>query len=426
MDNVFFHIDMDAFYASVEQLDDTSLRNKPVIIGGSGKRGVVSTCSYEARVFGIRSAMPIEEARKKCPSGIFLPCRMERYIEVSNQIMEILKQFSPEVNVVSVDEAYLNMTGTSLIFGQPEEAAKKLKSKIKSIKPQSKALHPAPSAHVPQQSCEVRVRDPLFPHSEIKETAGLTVSVGIAGNRMMAKLASEFGKPDGLFRIEQGKEIEFLDSIKLKNLYGIGKKTLERLNQGGIYEIKQLRLYSKKMLSGMLGSAVLAEYIYKAVRGEDPGVWNDNPKSKSIGSEITFEEDIMSEDLLKQELLDFAQHLMFRLNDSEYVSKTVAIKIKYFDFLVTTAQTTLPDNISCSDEIYKTLAALLDKKLDRSKPVRLIGASLNGLEKREYSSQIDLFENNIIKKREVEKAVQALSKKKPELKIFKAAAIKKK
>ena len=388
MDNVFFHIDMDAFYASIEQLDNAALRNKPVIVGGMGKRGVVATCSYEARVFGVRSAMPVEEARKKCPSGIFVPCRMERYIEVSNQVMELLNQFSPEVNVISIDEAYLNMTGTNLIFGKPEEAAVKLKSKI-------------------------------------KEVTGLTVSVGIASNRMMAKLASDYKKPDGLYHIKYGEEIEFLDSLKLKDLHGIGKKTLERFHQSGISEIKQLRLYSKKMLSGILGSSAMAEYLFKAVRGEDPGVWNNNPKSKSIGNEITFEEDIQSEDLLKSELLDIAQHIMFRLNDSGYVSKTVSIKIKYFDFLTTTAQTTLENNISCSDEIYKTLVTLLDKKLDRSKPVRLIGASLLGLEKREYSSQIDLFENNTIKKREVEKAVQKLSNKRPELKIFKATVIKK-
>ena len=399
MDNVFFHIDMDAFFASVEQLDNVSLRNKPVIVGGIGKRGVVSTCSYEARAFGIRSAMPVATARKKCPNGIFIPARMKRYIEVSNQIMEILKQFSPEVNVISIDEAYLNMTGTTLIFGEPEEAAKKLKLKI-------------------------------------KESLGLTVSVGIACNRMMAKLATDYGKPDGIYQIKQGKEIEFLDSIKLKELHGIGKKTLSMLNNSGIYEIKQMRLYSKKILSGIVGSTALADYLYKAVRGEDPGVWNDNPKSKSIGNEITFEEDIENEDLLKIELLDIAQHLMFRLNSSGYVSRTVSIKIKYFDFLTVTAQVSLSDNIRCSDEIYKTLVSLLEKKLDRSKPVRLIGASLLGLEKREYSSQIELFENleqpgpgsagNIKKKQEVEKAVQKLSAKKPEIKIFRAAAIKKK
>ena len=389
MDNIFFHIDIDAFYASVEQLDNIALKNKPVIVGGMGKRGVVSTCSYEARAFGVKSAMPIEEARKKCPDGIFLPCRMKRYTEVSTQVMELLEQFSPEINVISIDEAYLNMTGTTLIFGQPEEAAKKLKSKI-------------------------------------KEATGLTVSVGIACNRMMAKLASDHGKPDGLYYIKQGMEIEFLDSLKLKDLHGIGKKTIERLNQSGISDIKQLRLYSKKILSGILGSPILAEYIYEEVRGKYPGVWNDNPKSKSIGNEITFEEDIKSEDLLKAELLDISQHLMFRLNNSGFVSRTVAIKLKYFDFMATTGQATLENNISCSDEIYKTLVILLDKKLDRSKPVRLIGASLLGLEKKEYSSQICLFENNLVKKREVEKAVQKLSEKKPEIKIFKAATIKKK
>ncbi len=385
MDNVFFHIDMDAFFASVEQRDNPELRGKPVIVGGTGPRGVVSTCSYEARVFGVRSAMPSAEAKKRCPAGIFVRGRMNRYHQVSQQIMGILTQFSPEVNVVSVDEAYLDMTGTGLIFGTPFDAAVKLKS-------------------------------------EIREKTGLTVSVGIAYNRMLAKLASEHGKPDGLFEIEKGKEIEFLDSVKLKDLWGIGEKTLSRLHDLGITEIRQLRLYSEKLLSEMLGENSAA-YLYKTVRGIDPGIWNSSPRSRSISSEVTFEKDTKSEAFLKRELLDISRQLMFRLIDSGYLSRTVSIKIKYFDFSAITAQSTLSGNIRCSDEIYKTLINLLDAKLDRSRPVRLIGASLMSLESRENSSQLDLFEDNYSKKGEVEKAVQALSKKKPGIKIFKATLI---
>jgi len=385
MDNVFFHVDMDAFYAAIEQLDNPELRGKPVAVGGTGTRGVVSTCSYEARVYGVRSAMPAGEAKKRCPNCIFVPVRMNRYMSVSRSIMEILHSFSPVVNKVSIDEAYLDMTGTSLIFGTPLEAAAKLKA-------------------------------------EIREKTGLTISVGIAENRMLAKLASEYGKPDGLYQIEKGKEIQFLDSVKLKDLWGVGKKMLQRLNELGISEVRQLRSYSKKMLIGMLGENA-AEYIYKTVRGEDPGIWNNCPKSRSISSETTFDKDITDIRILKKELLDISQQLMFRLMETGCSSRTTAIKIKYHDFESITAQKTIRAGIMCSDEIYKALQELLESRLDRSKPVRLIGAALMSLEGEEKGEQLDLFENSYSKKREVEKAVQALSKKKPGLKVFKATLI---
>jgi len=385
MDNVFFHVDMDAFYAAIEQLDNPELRGKPVAVGGTGTRGVVSTCSYEARVYGVRSAMPAGEAKKRCPNCIFVPVRMNRYMSVSRSIMEILHSFSPVVNKVSIDEAYLDMTGTSLIFGTPLEAAAKLKA-------------------------------------EIREKTGLTISVGIAENRMLAKLASEYGKPDGLYQIEKGKEIQFLDSVKLKDLWGVGKKMLQRLNELGISEVRQLRFYSKKMLIGMLGENA-AEYIYKTVRGEDPGIWNNCPKSRSISSETTFDKDITDIRILKKELLDISQQLMFRLMETGCSSRTTAIKIKYHDFESITAQKTIRAGIMCSDEIYKALQELLESRLDRSKPVRLIGAALMSLEGEKKGEQLDLFENSYSKKREVEKAVQALSKKKPGLKVFKATLI---
>jgi len=239
---------------------------------------------------------------------------------------------------------------------------------------------------------------------------------------MLAKLASEYKKPDGLYQIEKGREIEFIDSLKLKDLWGIGGKSLERFHDLGITEIRQLRMYSMKLLAEMFGEHS-AGYIYTIVRGEDPGVWNCSPKSRSISSEVTFEKDIRSPETIKKELLDISRQLMFRLNDSGFTSRTVSLKIKYFDFTVITAQTTLTSCIKCSDEIYSVLCSLLENKLDRSKPVRLTGASLMSLEDRGASSQLDLFEDNYSKKGEVEKAVQALSKKRPGLKIFKAALI---
>ncbi len=299
--------------------------------------------------------------------------------------MKILDSFSPEVNKVSIDEAYLDMTGTSLIFGPPMEAGKKLKDAI-------------------------------------REKTGLTVSVGIAANRMMAKLASEHKKPDGLFMIEPGKEIEFLDSIRLRDLWGVGKKTLEKLNDSGITEISELRKYSLKMLAGMFGEKA-AEYLYNVSRGKDPGVWNNAPKNRSISSEITLENDTKDIYLLRKILLDISRQLMFRLIDNKWHSRTVSVKIKYHDFTSSTSQITLKRSVKCSDEIYETAKALLDENLDRSKPVRLVGATLMSIEEEAEGIQPDLFESSYSKKGEVEKAIRQLQAKRPGIKVFKATLI---
>jgi DNA polymerase-4 len=208
---------MDAFYASVEQRDNLKLVGKPVIIGASpGTRGVVSACSYEARVFGVHSAMPISEAVRKCPEGIFLPVRMGRYQEASSAVMEILSHYTPVMRQISVDEACLDMTGTERLFGPPLSAALRLKR-------------------------------------EVRDKTGLTLSIGIAPNRYLAKLASERDKPDGLWLVEEGKEVEFLDKMPLRSLWGVGKKTLARLTECNIITIKALRRYSLTVLRSMMG-----------------------------------------------------------------------------------------------------------------------------------------------------------------------------
>ncbi|MFP4443785.1 MAG: DNA polymerase IV, partial [Spirochaetia bacterium] len=232
---IWFHIDMDAFYASVEQRDNPEYRTKPVIVGAlPGQRGVVSACSYEARKFGVHSAMPISQASRLCPNGIFLPVRMHRYQEVSESIMMILKSYSPVIQQVSVDEAYMDMTGTERLFGKPADTARRLKT-------------------------------------EITEAVGLIVSIGIAPNKFLAKLASDYDKPDGLYEVLPGTETEFLDRLPLKSLWGVGEKTRLRLKELNITAIPQIREIGERLLQNAMGKAA-GTYLYRAAWGLDPGV----------------------------------------------------------------------------------------------------------------------------------------------------------
>ena len=388
MDKIFFHVDMDAFYASIEQLDNPELKNRPVIVSGSTElRSVVSACSYEARKYGIHSAMPAVTAKKLCPEGFFLPVRMGRYKEISEQIMKIFDTYTPEVIQISIDEAFLDVSGMEKYMGTAEEIAVNLKNKVR------------------------------------KET-GLTISVGIAENKYLAKLASDYKKPDGLFRIYPGSEEQFLDTLKLKQIWGIGNKTVEKLENMNIKTVKRLREYPETMLSSMLGPGC-AGFIYKAVRGIDPGIFSAPPRSRSISNERTFREDVTSDEVLNKNLLELSHQLMFRLMTSEYSSKTVSVKIRYEDFTTVTAQATQDSEITSGEEIYSILKKLMDTKRDFSRSIRLIGAALLSLEKRGSSRQLDLFENSYRKQNKVEKAILDLKKKNPEFKVVKASLINK-
>ncbi|HRY80223.1 MAG TPA: DNA polymerase IV, partial [Spirochaetia bacterium] len=250
-----FHVDMDAFYASVEQLDRPELAGMPVIVGAApGHRGVVSTCSYEARAFGVHSAMPISEAVRLCPGGIFLPVRMERYLELSRTVMDILGEFSPDLRQISVDEAFLDMTGTEGLWGAPREAATRLKE-------------------------------------EVRNRTGLTVSVGAASNRYIAKIASGFRKPDGLTIVPPGGEEEFMSGLPIGKLWGAGEKTQERFRELGIRSVPQLRAIGKAGLSALFGNAGGA-FLYAAACGQDPGIFRTEPGSRSMSTERTFGRDI--------------------------------------------------------------------------------------------------------------------------------------
>ncbi len=387
MDNIFFHVDMDAFYAAVEQHDNPGLKGKPVIIAGRAElRSVVSACSYEARKFGIHSAMPAVRAKKLCPQGIFLPGRMRRYKEVSEQIMEIFDSYTPCVIQISIDEAFLDISGMEKYMGKAREIAMKLKK-------------------------------------EIIEKTGLTISVGIAENKYLAKLASDYRKPDGLYRVLPGDEEDFLDTLKLKDIWGIGKKTVEKLENMNIKSVKRLREYPETLLSSMLGPGC-AGFIYKAVRGIDPGIFNSAPRSKSISNERTFREDISSDETINRNLLELSHQLMFRLMNSNYCSKTVSLKIRYEDFTTVTTQVRQENELTSGEEIYCILKKLMETKRDYRRGIRLIGAALLSLEKRDINGcQLDLFENSYRKKNKVERAILDLKKKNPGFKVIKASTM---
>lgn len=367
-----FHADLDAFFASVEQLDDPALRGRPVIVGAlPGHRGVVSACSYEARAFGVHSAQPISTAARLCPQAAFLPVRMRRYREVSERVMSIFGDFTPDVRQISVDEAFLDMSGTTGLFGPPIEAATKLKERIR------------------------------------RET-GLAISIGIGPNRYIAKLASARSKPDGLLEIPPGGEEAFLDSLPLSKLWGVGEKSLDRLIQVGLDSIPRIRAMEKEALERTVGRG-FGEFLYRAVRGIDPGIFAEEQKSRSMSGETTFEHDVTDPETLDATLLEQAQELMFRLLDGRLRSKTVHLKLRYSDFETVSAQETLDRGIVSADDIRDAARALLERKWDRRRAVRLIGVGVTGVESGE-SVQNELFPDPGERVAAVERAVFDLKK----------------
>jgi DNA polymerase-4 len=369
--SVIFHVDLDAFYASVEQIDNPSLQGKAVIVGAlPGHRGVVSSCSYEARRFGVRSAMPVSQAVRRCPEGVFVPVRMKRYLEVSRAVMRIIELLSPDFQQISIDEAFMDMSGTQGLYGAPLEAGKTVKEKVRT------------------------------------ET-GLTLSIGIAANRYLAKLASEFSKPDGLHFVQPGEEISFLDSLSLGKLWGVGEKTRERLLELNITSVQGLREYPKDVLCSMMGEAS-GGYLYKACRGEDPGVFSSSPKSHSVSSEMTFEWDIKNADTLKRNILELSEQVMHRLLTGHLRTNTVVLKLRYFDFATTTIQKTVK---------------LLDQRWNGSTPVRLVGVGVANVVAPGQAIQGELFEDDFDKKKKVEETVIRLREKLQGVKLTKASLI---
>ncbi len=383
---VVFHVDIDAFYASVEQRDNPHLAGKPVIVGAlPGHRGVVSACSYEARRYGVHSAMPISQAQQRCPQGVFLPVRMERYGEVSRSVMALLREYSPEFHQISVDEAYLDLTGTERLLGPPVEVGRGMKAAV-------------------------------------REKEGLTLSVGIAPNAYLAKLASEAGKPDGLVQIRPGEETAFLDRLELEDLWGIGAKTLELLHELNITSIPRLRSFPLDLLTSMLGKAT-ARFLYSAAQGRDPGVLRTETKSHSVSNETTFETDRRDPAAVHQALLELSQHVMGRMLEAGLRSKTAFLKLRFHDFTTCTARRTVKHWITSSEELYGLALDLLGKRWDTHTPVRLVGVGFSNVVRETEDEQLELFGDEDDRRRKVEEAVVDLRRKLTGIKLTRASLL---
>lgn len=333
------HIDMDAFYASVEQKDFPELKGKPLAVGGSEIRGVISAASYEARKFGVRSAMSGVQAKKLCPELVFVRPRFERYSEISKIIRKIFYEYTDLVEPLSLDEAYLDVT-------------------------QNKKGNPSASL----LAQEIRKR--------IFEETGLTASAGISINKFVAKVASDYNKPNGQKTVNPDEVEPFLEALDIRKFYGIGKVTAERMYQFGIYTGKDLKNRSLEFLEQHFGKS--GTHYYYIVRGIHNSPVKPNRISKSVGAERTFNENLSSEVFMEERLESIAKELEKRLQKHKIAGKTVTLKIKYSDFSQQTRSKTLPYFISDKALLLETAKELLyQEKLKES--VRLLGISLNNL-----------------------------------------------
>lgn len=380
----FFHVDLDAFFASVEQLTHPEWRGKPVIVGGlpGDRRTVVSTASYEARKFGVHSAMPLARAVELCPNGIYTRGNYKLYSEYSEQIMAIFGEFSPDVRQISIDEAFLDMTGTERLFGDAIECAKKLKAAV-------------------------------------FERTGLTVSVGIATTNYIAKISSGLKKPDGLYAVLPGKEEEFMLSLPLEKVWGVGSKTLERLRSAGFNTTADIRKHSQELLASVFGDAT-ACFLYNVVRGIEPPGFLSEAKSHSAGIENTYEYDLIEWNQIERALLSLSEQLMFRLLKDNLTGKTVAIKIRYDDFTTVSAQNTSLQNVTSVDDLYARAVAIFRNKYQAGRAIRLLGITINNTTDADAEKQNELFDFGEKKRKAIEKTILKISQKNPGLKIHKA------
>lgn len=377
------HVDMDAFFAAVEQNDRPELKGKPVIVGGSlDKRGVVSTASYEARIYGVHSAMPIAEARRLCPDGIFLPGRYERYSEISEKIFNIFLKYTPLVERVSIDEAFLDLTGCHRLFGSSIEIGKKIKEDI---------------------------------YNEL----GLTASVGLATNKFLAKLASDMDKPDGFFIIEEDRVDKILEPLPVKKIWGVGKKAEEALKKRGIFTIGDLKKLSLNDLELLFGKPGVQ--LYYLSRGIDNRRVEVETEVKSVSHEETFSEDISDHNQILASLMGMSAKVSRRLRKQGFEGNTIFIKIRYSDFSTYTRRITINVPTDSTDKIYSTGCQLLMRENLLRKPVRLLGIGVSSLS-RTSTRQLSLFSDNE-KEEKLKKTIDILKDKYGENSIRRARTL---
>ena len=347
MKNNILHVDMDAFFASVEQRDNPNLKGKPVIVGGNSERGVVSTCSYEARKFGVHSAMPIFIAKEKCPTGVYISGRYGRYVQISQEIFKIFNEVTPLVESVSIDEAYLDLSQGKIKNGM--EAARYIKNRV------------------------------------FKEL-NLTLSIGISYNKFLAKLASDWNKPNGIKEISRDMLPEVLFPLKIDRIHGLGKISVSKLNNKGIYYVKDLYKMPREFFVEYLGKNGVD--IYERIRGVDLRKIELEHERKSIGKERTLKFNTNN----KEELLEFLREFSYEIEDyllrKNVMAKTITLKYKTENFENHTRSKTLNKYISNNKEIYEAAKELLEA--EKLRMVRLIGLSASSFKENEVE-QISLF-----------------------------------
>jgi DNA polymerase IV len=354
-----FHVDMDAFFVSVEELFDPSLKGKPVVVGGQrNERGVVSAASYAARKFGVHSAMPLRTAAKLCPQAIFVNGHPERYRECSEKVFNVLQAFSPQVEMASIDEAYLDMTGTARLHGPPLKAAHKL-------------------------------------HQRMKEETRLNCSIGIGSSRLIAKVSSAQAKPNGVLFIVPGEEAKFLAPLDVREIPGVGKVMEQHLHQIGIKKVGDLAKLEESELEERFGKWGLA--LAGKARGEDAGGWFDSEvgaheEAKSISHEHTYNEDTADISQLEATLMRLSEMVGRRLRDADLHARTVQLKLRYKDFTTMTRAHSRTEPTQLDGEIFDEIRALFRKHWKHGSQVRLLGVHVSSFESQ--PDQIDLLGDN--------------------------------
>ena len=335
------HIDMDAFYASVEQRDFPEHRGKPVIVGGTPTgRGVVAACSYEARQFGVHSAMPSYRARRLCPEAIFIRPRFDVYHETSMHIRNIFRRFTDKIEPLSLDEAYLDVTNSRLYHGSATLIATEIKG-------------------------------------QVKAELNLVASAGVSYNKFLAKIASDMDKPDGLYVIRPHEAQGFIDELPIRKFFGIGKVTERKMHDVGIFRGSDLKTWEQTVLQKRFGKA--GGYYYRIARGIDDRPVRSSRTRKSIGAETTFSEDLLDMDLMRTKIHKLTKRVYSSLKKKKLMARTVTLKVKYSDFQLVTRSKTPKDGIPSQYRMSALLENLVDHTDMGARPVRLLGVSLSGL-----------------------------------------------
>ena len=360
------HVDMDAFYASIEQRDNPALRGMPVIVGGLMNRGVVATASYEARRFGIHSAMSMKQARRLCPNGVFLPVRMSHYRRISHQIRLILSQYSPLIEPLALEEAFLDISGMELKYPKITDIAKAVKE-------------------------------------DIRRTTGLVASAGIGPNKFLAKLASDLQKPDGLVWIPYGKEQELLAPLPVSRLWGVGKVTEEALQQAGFRTIGDITKAGPQALRPIVGNQSVR--IYELSLGKDKRPLEVSRRPQSVGNEHTYLHDLLTEAEVDEQFRLLANEVAWRLRQNHIMGRTITLKIRFASFQTITRSLTLDVGTCSEEQLYFAVKRLYNKR-GQDNPIRLLGLTVSQLQP--WQVQGDLFSEDAEMQEKVAEAIDKL------------------